>query len=181
MISSVDPERLRATPVLPECDLGVVLEALFKSPYEPLQEACPNPFTYKTVFLLAMVSAGRFSELQALVFNSAFLQFKPLGFGVTLYSSPEFMHMNQKPTQIKDPWFIPAVSTGKNEFGAPNHPVRALRYYHQFMKNHLELWKDRHRLFIPVKEINSGKELSTATISRWICIMHIALWSLMQL
>ena len=39
MIASMELQRPRITPVLPQWDLGVVLEALSKSPYEPLREA----------------------------------------------------------------------------------------------------------------------------------------------
>ena len=77
-----------------------------------------------------MASAGRRSELNALRFDQNYIQFKPKGAGVTLYFSPEFMRQNQKPNQVNDPWYIPAIPTGKTEFGAPNCPVRALRYYH---------------------------------------------------
>ena len=49
-------------PVLPEWDLGIVLETLSKSPYEPFSGGLSNHLTYKTFFLLAMASAGRRSE-----------------------------------------------------------------------------------------------------------------------
>ena len=120
MIASMELQRPRITPVLPQWDLGVVLEALSKSPYEPLREASFKHLTLKTVFLLAMASAGRRSELHALRFDQNYIQFKPKGAGVTLYFSPEFMLKNQKPNQVNDPWFIPAIPTGKPEFGAPN-------------------------------------------------------------
>ena len=58
--------------------------------------------------------------------------------------------------------------TGKSGFGAPNCPVRALRYYHRYLTEHPELRKDR-RLFVPIEDNNAGKELSASTISRWIC------------
>ena len=66
MIASMELQRPRATPVLPQWDLGVVLEALNKPPYEPLLEASFKYLTFKTFFLLAMASAGRRSELHAL-------------------------------------------------------------------------------------------------------------------
>ena len=69
MIASMELQRPRATPVLPQWDLGVVLEALNKPPYEPLREASFKHLTLKTVFLLAMASAGRRSELHALRFD----------------------------------------------------------------------------------------------------------------
>ena len=109
------------------------------------------------------------SELQALRFDQNYIQFKPKGAGVTLYFSPEFMRKNQKPNQVNDPWYIPAVPTGKSGFGTPNCPVRALRYYHRHLTKHPELRKDRHRLFVPIKDNNAVKELSASTISRWIC------------
>ena len=34
----------------------------------------------------------------------------------TLYFSSEFMRKNQRPNQVNDPWYIPAVPTGKSDF-----------------------------------------------------------------
>ena len=116
-----------------------------------------------------MASGGTRSELQALVFDPQYIQFKPRGAGITLYFTPDFMRKNQRPNQVNDPWYIPAVPTGKPEFGAPNCPVRVLEYYHRYMSEHSDLRKGRHRLFIPFKDNNAGKELSAASISRWIC------------
>ena len=146
-----------------------MLEALSKPPCEPLREASFKHLTLKTVFLLAMASAGRRSELQALRFDQNYIQFKPKrGWCHTLYFSPEFRRKNQKPNQVIDPWYIPVVPIGKSEFGAPNCPVRALRYYHRHLTEHPELGKDRRRPFVPIKDNNAGKELSASTISRWI-------------
>ena len=86
MIMSMELQRPRLTPVLP-----------------PLREASLKHLTLKTVFLLAMASAGGRSELQALVFDPQFIQFKPKGAGVTLYFTPEFMRKNQSPNQVNDP------------------------------------------------------------------------------
>ena len=164
-------QRPRITPILPQWDLGIVLEALSKPPCEPLLEACLKHLTLKSIFLLAMASAIRCSELQALVFDQKYIQFKPKGVGVTLYFSPKFMHKNQKPNQVNNPWYIPAVLTGKSEFGAPNCPVRALHYYHRYLTEHPELRKGRQGLFVLIKDNYAGKKLSAATtcISRLIC------------
>ena len=120
MISFMDLERPRATPVLADWGLGCP-GSLCKTPYEPLPEASLKHLTHKTVFLLALASAWRCSELQALVFDSKYLQFKSQVYGVRLYFSPEFKHKNQQLSQTNDPQFIPAFSTGKSgEFGFPN-------------------------------------------------------------
>ena len=65
--------------------------------------------------------------------------------------------------------YIPAVPTGKPDFGPLNCPRRVLRYYHRYMTEHPELRKGRLCLFIPIKDNNAGKKLSAATTSRWIC------------
>ena len=159
---SMELQRPRLTPVLPQWDLGIVPEA----PYEPLREASLKHLTLKTVFLLAMASGGRRSKLQASVFDPQYIQFRPKGAGVTLYFTPDFMRKNQRPNQVNDPWYIPAVPTGRPEFGAPNCPVRALKYCHRYMSEHPELWLLIYPLFI------SFKELSAASISRWIFYHH---------
>ena len=79
------------------------------------------------------------------------------------------MQKNKRPNQVNDPWYILAVPTGKPDFGAPNCPVRTLGYYHRCMTEQPELRKGRRRLFVPFKDNNAGKELSAASISRWIC------------
>ena len=85
MIASMELRRPRITPVLPQWDLGIVLKALSKPPYEPLWEASLEHLPLKTVFLIAMTLAGRRSELQALVFEPQYNQFKPNGADVTPY------------------------------------------------------------------------------------------------
>ena len=83
------------------------------------------------------------------------------------------MRKYQRPNQVDHLWYIPAVLTGKPDFGAPNCPVRALRYYHRYMAEHLELRKGRRRLFIPFRDNNAGKELSAASVSRRICTTKV--------
>ena len=56
--------------------------------------------------------------------------------------------------------------TGKS---GPNCLVRAPRNYHRYITEHPELRKGRRHLFIPIKDNNVGKKLSSATLSKWIC------------
>ena len=98
MIASMELQRPRVTPVLPQWDLCIVLEALSKPPYEEIQEASSKHLTLKTVFLLAMASAGRHSELQALKFDQNYIQFKPKGAGIT-YSPLPRVHAQEPETE----------------------------------------------------------------------------------
>ena len=163
-------------PVVPQWDLGHCA----RPPYEPLREASLKHLTLKTVFLQAMASAGRHSELQALIFDQKYIQLKLKGTGVTLYFSPEFMCKKQRSNQVNDPCYIPTVPTGKSEFRAPNCPVRALSYYHRYLTEHPELRKDRRCLFVQIKDNSARKELSAATVSRWICTTIVDSHAAMQ-
>ena len=69
LITSVELQRPRITPVLPQWDLGIVLEALSKPHCEPLWEASFKHLIWNSVFLLAMASIGRCSKLILLVLD----------------------------------------------------------------------------------------------------------------
>ena len=146
------------TPVLPQWNQGIVLEALSKPTYELLREASLKHLILKTVLPLAMASAGRRSELQALVFDPQYIQFKPKGLVLHYISALSSCG------KIRD--LTKSMTRGKPDFGAPNCPVRALRYYHRYITEHAELRKGRRCLFILLKDNNAGKELSAASISR---------------
>ena len=170
MIASMELQRPRTTPVLPQWDLDVVLEALSKPPYEPLREASFKHLTLKTVFLLAMASAGRRSELHALRFDKNYIYFKPKGAWYVSRCTLARNSCARIRSRIRS--MIPGISQQflrVNQNSAPNCPVRALRYYHRYLTEHPDLRKDRRRLFVPIKHNNAGKELSASSISRWIC------------
>ena len=160
MIMSVELQRPRLTPVLPQWDLGMVLEALGNPFYVPLREASLKHLTLKIDVLLAKASAGRPSELQTLVFDLQYIQLKPKGAGVTLYFTPSSCKKIRGLTRSMTP-----VPPGKPDFDAQNCPVRAFSYYHRYMTELQELRKGRRHLFIPFKDNNAGKELSAASIS----------------
>ena len=62
-----------------------------------------------------MASAGRRSELHALVFDTLYIHFKSNEAGVTLHFTfhPRVCAENHRPNQVNDPWYIPAALTGK--------------------------------------------------------------------
>ena len=164
MISSMELQRLRVTPILQQCDLAIALEALSKPPYEPLWEVSLEHLTLRSIFLLAIASAKRCSELQVLVFDQRHIQLKPKGAGVALYFSPEFMRKNQKPNHVNDRWYIPVVLLQVRVWHS-YCPVRALHYYYGYLAEPPELRKGRRHLFVPIQDNNGGIELSEATIS----------------
>ncbi len=78
-------------PRMPTWDLAVVLEALSKAPFEPLEEVTLIFITVKTVFLLAISSLKRVVDLQALSVAPSCLEFA-LGMAKTfLYHRPGYV------------------------------------------------------------------------------------------
>jgi hypothetical protein len=142
--------------------------ALKGPPYEPLSTAPIRELTYKTVFLLAMASGGRRGELQALMFGDQYCQFSPHGAQVRLSFNPSLIRKNQRASETNAPLIIPAIPTGKEQCGHPNCPVRALKLYRRRTR-HSSARVGRQHLFIPLKDVKQGVEVSGSTISRWIC------------
>ncbi len=62
---------------VPPWDLAVVLEALCKPPFEPIEEVSERLLTLKTVLLLAISSLKRVGDLQALSVAPSFKDFAP--------------------------------------------------------------------------------------------------------
>jgi hypothetical protein len=91
LLKNMEVAKPRLSLVLPAWDFGVAMLALKGPPYEPLSAAPLQELTYKTVFLLAMASGGRRSELQALMYNEHYCQFAPLGAQVKLSFNPSFI------------------------------------------------------------------------------------------
>ena len=60
-------DRAPALRTLPAWDLAVILESLKQHPYEPMSVAQLKYVTLKTVFLIALASARRRSEIHAMV------------------------------------------------------------------------------------------------------------------
>ena len=107
-----------------------------------------------------MALVGRCSELKAFVFTFSSNQNGQVLLFILNPSSCE---------RIKDLIKSMTHGTFQQSCVASQIPVRALKYYRRSMTKHPELRKGRRPLFIPIKDNNTGKELSAATISRWIC------------
>ncbi len=69
--------RPRVRSRVPPWDLAVVLEALCKLPFEPIEEVSERLFTLKMVLLLAIHSLKRVGDLQALSVAPSFIDFAP--------------------------------------------------------------------------------------------------------
>ncbi|KAI2647838.1 Transposon Ty3-G Gag-Pol polyprotein [Labeo rohita] len=78
-------------PRVPSWDLSVVLEALCRPLFEPVEEISDRFLTLKTVLLLALSSLKRVGDLQALSVAPSFLDFAPGLSKAFLYPKPGYV------------------------------------------------------------------------------------------
>ena len=150
----------------PAWDLNTVLQHLTSDVFEPLSEVDLLHLTQKTVFLLAMATAARVSELHAIDVTRITFDRGPKGFAhlALLWS---FVAKNQSMDQEGRSFHIPPL---RNIVGPHDRedlslcPVRALRYYLHRTKI---LRKGRRRLFIPTST-DVTTEVGKNRMSFWI-------------
>ena len=124
--------------------------------------------TFKTVFLLALGSGKRRSEIHA--WQNRNIRHQSDWSKVSLYPSPSFLSKNQLAKEGPDsvaPVVIPAlVPTLDKSLKSDSSlcPVRALCYY---LDRTLDLRQNKELVFVSFKK-GFDKDISPATISSWI-------------
>ena len=78
---------------VPSRNLSLVLHQLTKAPFEPIRKASLKHSTFKTVFLLALGSGQRRSEIHACLYRN--IRHQENWSQVSLYPSPSFPSKNQ--------------------------------------------------------------------------------------
>ena len=118
---------------IPSWNLSLVLHQLRKAPFEPLREASLKHLTFKTVFLLALGSGKRRSEIHAWQHKN--IRHQSDWSKVSLFPSPSFLSKNQLAKEGPEsvaPVVIPALAPTPDKSLKSDRslcPVRALRYY----------------------------------------------------
>ncbi|XP_016375724.1 uncharacterized protein LOC107714402 [Sinocyclocheilus rhinocerous] len=120
--------------LVPSWDLSIVLNALTRAPFEPLESVDIKLLSLKRVILLALVSAKRVCELHALSVHRACLDFSPDDSKVTLLPNPAFVPnvsdsaYNCSALELL-PFYPPPFSSEEERKLHTLCPVRALCYY----------------------------------------------------
>ena len=147
---------------------SLVLHQLTKAPFEPLREASLKHLTFKTVFLLALGSGKRRSEIHAWQHKN--IRHQSDWSKVSLFPSPSFLSKNQLAKEGPEsvaPVVIPSlVPTLDRSLKSDRSlcPVRALRYY---LDRTSDLRQHKELVFVSFKK-GFDKDISPATISSWI-------------
>ena len=153
---------------VPAWNLSLVFHQLTKAPFEPMRKASLKHLTFKTVFLLALVSGKRRSEIHAWLYRN--IRHQENWSQVSLYPSPSFLSKNQLardgPAAVA-PVVIPALAPSLDRSLKEDKslcPVRALRYYLDRTK---DLRSGKDLVFVSFRK-SFQKDIVPATVSSWI-------------
>ena len=152
----------------PSWDLATVLHSLTLAPYEPLDQADLKFLTQKTVFLLAICSAKRVSELHALSVSEQCLRWKAEYSGVSLWPNPSFLPKVVNPQTVNQVIEISSfhpesAPTGDNLGNLC--PIRALRTY---VTRTQSLRQTHSQLFVCYGGVKRGNPVSKQRLSHWV-------------
>ena len=149
-------------------NLSLVLHQLTKPPFEPHLKASLKHLTFKTVFLLALGSGKRRSEIHAWLNKN--IRHQADWSKVSLYPSPSFLaknHLAKEGPECVAPVVIPALAPTLDKSLKEDRslcPVRALRYY---LDKTQDVRQGKELVFVSFKK-GFTKDISPATISSWI-------------
>ena len=126
LLESFHRDRPKGRRGIPSWNLSLVLHQLTKGPFEPLREASLKHLTFKTVFLLALGSGKRTSEIHAWQHKN--IRHQSDWSKVSLFPSHSFLSKNQLAREGPEsiaPVVIPALGGGGtgSRFGPVTRPV----------------------------------------------------------
>ena len=162
LFASFYRDKSKSSRNIPKWNLSVGLHTLSQPPFEPQEQADLKFLTWKEVFLLALASGKRHSEIHAWTLDG-------LGDWEQVQPSPSFIAKNQlakdRPQSIS-PVVIPTLkyNQGSKDTDILLCPIRALRCY---LDGSRDLTGDRQLLFISFKQGHT-KDIQCSTISSWI-------------
>ena len=153
---------------VPTWNLSLVLHQLTKPPFEPLRKASLKHLTFKTVFLLALGSGKRRSEIHAWVHRN--IRHQEDWSNVSSSPSPSFIsknHLAKEGPACVAPVIIPALAPSLDRSLKEDRslcPIRALRYYLDKTK---DLRSGKELVFVSFRK-SFQKDIVSATVSSWI-------------
>ena len=151
---------------IPRWDLFLVLDFLRSAPFEPLSSADRKHLTLKTVFLIALASGRRCSEVHGLSGLAGDIATERDG-SMLLNFLPEFRAKNQSASDPSPSVRIPTLTSilAPDDEDRRLCPVRALNRYLTVTSPSRPA--SCRRLFLSVNP-NFGKDVSKNTVARWL-------------
>ena len=162
LLDSFHRDRPKGQRGMPSWNLSLVLHQLTKAPFEPIKEASLKQLTFKTVFLLAVGSGKRRSEIHA--WQNRNIRHQSDWSKVSLYLSPSFLSKNQLAKEGPDsvaPVVIPALAPTLDRSLKSDRSlcaVRALRYY---LDRTSDIRQNKELVFVSLKKSFDKRHLIT--------------------
>ena len=156
------------TPVkdkVPSWDLSTVLDALKVSPFEPIEQIELDLLTLKTVFLTAVCTAKRISELQILDCRPSFCSIGEGG--MVLKTNSHFIPKVPLIRNIQQTLeFTPYGGESRDPEDIPRTfcVCRAMKAYLNKTKN----IRKSNQIFVTYKQGAQGRPVTTVTIASWL-------------
>ncbi|XP_068108865.1 uncharacterized protein [Hyperolius riggenbachi] len=148
--------------IFPKWDLPLVLNYLSAAPFEPMEECSLWHLTLKACFLVAITSARRVSELQALSCREPFLSF--FNDRVQLRPMDSFLPKVTKTFHINQEWSLPAFHSEENN---TLHSLDVSRVLKAYITATEEIRKSDHLFLVP-SGYRKGHGASSRTIASWL-------------
>ena len=168
---------------VPPWNLEVVLSALKKPPFEPMEDCLKKGvslrwITLKTAFLVAITSARRASEIHALVAEPACLSFTSTS--VIAIPRPTFRPKVESKWHCNLPIELPAMSKDADPALHKLCVRRALKYYLEATKK-LRTSGETSPLFLAYGKQVRGQPISKIRISQWLKLTVEECYKIMHL
>ena len=144
--------------LLPEWDLLIVLDGLKNAPFEPMKDAPLKFVTWKTVFLVAITTFRRCSDIKSLRLGEGAVNVQSQGITFIRQGLSKQDRANHEPTKI----VVPCFSENKLL-----DPKRAIAYYlKKTEKVRRSESQDKVQLFLST--VKPHNPVTSQTISNWI-------------
>ncbi|XP_064422174.1 uncharacterized protein LOC135359979 [Latimeria chalumnae] len=153
---------------LAQWDINLVLARLMEPPFKPAESVDLKLLSWKTLLLVAITSARRISELQALVVQEPFTCF--LRDKVVLRTHPRFLPKVVSDFHINQEIFLPVFFPGLHSCEGDER-LHRLNVKHS-PQIYLERTKDICKLdqiFVSYAQGRLGMQLSKQHMSKWTC------------
>ena len=159
LIKGIFNSRPPTNKLLPEWELPLVLDLLKRPPFEPLSLAPLKYLTWKSLFLVAITTFRRASDIQALKLGSGNISIQKRGITFIrqgLSKSDRQNHVNNK-------IFVPSFSQD-----SLLDPVRVLKFYLKKTKKIRKFGQDQAKFSLFLSVVEPHKPVTSQTISKWI-------------
>lgn len=156
-------------PLVPPWDLSVVLNALSKAPFEPIDKIALKLLALKTALLLALTTAKRVSELHALSVHSSCMMFAPGVQKVTFRTNPAFVpKLFDQAGAVQS---VDLLAFHPPPFASPEeerlHSLCPVRTLHMYVQRTHTIRKS-NQLFVSWADSYRGRPISHQRLSHWV-------------